>query len=86
MTLGGQTGFKAMGQEIGGNVSGSGNFVLNQSGLSLQNATFNLGLNGTLSRSVGIIDAVPQLSALNYIEAIRQFNQNVQLRGLLDRR
>lgn len=81
LTLGGQTGFKAMGQEIGGNVSGSGNFVLNQSGLSLQNGTFNLGINGTLSRNVGIIDAVPQLSVLNNIPAIMQFNQNVQLTG-----
>jgi PKD repeat protein len=81
LTLGGGTGFKAMGQELGGNVSGSGNFNLNQSGLTLQSATFNLGLHGTLSRRIGVIDAIPQLSALNYIPAIKQFNDKVQLEG-----
>ena len=83
LTLGGGTGFKAMGQEIGGNVSGSGNFTLNQNGLSLASATFNLGLNGTISREIGVIDAVPQLATLNYIPAVRQFNERVKLKGYI---
>ncbi len=83
LTLGGGTGFKAMGQEIGGNVSGSGNFTLNQGGLSLQSATFNLGLDGTIFREIGVIDAVPQLATLNNIPAIRQFNERVKLRGYI---
>ncbi len=83
LSLGGKTGFKAMNQEIGGNISGSGKFTLNQSGLALQSATFNLGLDGTISREIGVIDAIPQLTALNTIPAVKQFNEQVKLKGYI---
>jgi PKD repeat protein len=86
LTLSGQTGFTAMGNTIGGTVSGSGDFRLFPPvGLNLTGASFKLGLGGTIDREIGIADAIPQLASLENTPviggAVRWFNQRATLEG-----
>lgn len=62
LTLWGKTGFTAMGQELDGDVTGSGNFAFGpRSGLSVTGASFKLHLDGTLAREEGIVRAISTL-------------------------
>jgi PKD repeat protein len=86
LTLSGQTGFAAMGQSISGKAAGSGEFRLIQpNGLILQNASFNLNLDGTISKTVGVVDAIPQIASLQGTpvigSVIRKFNEKATLTG-----
>ena len=77
----GQIGFEAMGQELKKPITGSGTFLLDPSGLSIQNGTFNFNLSGTLRKEIGIVEAIPGLANFNHIAIIRWFNQRARLIG-----
>ncbi len=83
LTLAGETKFKGLGQELSGSTSGSGNFLLNQNGLSVSSATFNLGLEGTVSKEVSLITAIPALAPFRRFPAVRRFTDTTRLRGEL---
>jgi hypothetical protein len=70
-------------------VFGTGNVILEcQSGLQLQSASFGLSLAGNLKKEVGIVDAIPQLVALEsepFIGGIIQwFNRRATLTGEIE--
>jgi uncharacterized repeat protein (TIGR03803 family) len=70
----GQTGFEAMGNSISGTVSGSGHFTLiSPQGLNLTSASVGFTLNDTLSRDVGIVEAIPALQSLEIIPVLGYF-------------
>ena len=83
--VGGRTGFTAMGNSIDGSVFGSGNFLLNEKGLSLLSTSFNVTLSGTLQKEIGVVDAIPQLAGLQETPVIgtplRWFNDKAKLVG-----
>jgi hypothetical protein len=86
LTLFGQTGFKAAGGELKGNATGSGIFALGPpSGFNVRSASFALNLNGTLTKEVGLADAIPQLAALQNTpvlgKPIKWLNEKAQLEG-----
>lgn len=71
LSLGGKMGFKALGQPLEGSVDGSGTFrLLPPEGLVLQTASFTLGIKGTLSKEQGLVEAIPQLAALQAVPVI----------------
>jgi PKD repeat protein len=71
LSLGGQTGFKALGSEIQGSLTGSGEFRLfPPDGLILRTASFKLKISGTIFKEQGLITAIPQLAALRAIPII----------------
>jgi hypothetical protein len=82
----GQTGFVALGGEVVGTVSGSGEFeLMPMEGFELTTASFGLELAGVLKKKVGVVDAVPALSSLEGIPVIGRgvawFNERATLTG-----
>gem|GEM_PF-1959922 len=82
LTLSGQSSFEAMGQSLNVDVSGSGYFRLfAPRGLELTGASFTVGLGGTISKSIGIADAIP-IDLPNW-GPIRWLNERATLLGKL---
>jgi PKD repeat protein len=91
LSLQGQTGFFALGggqaaAGILGTARGSGTFRLSPpSGFTLTSASFTLGLAGTLSKTVGVADAIPALASLEGIpiigSGVEWFNKHATLTG-----
>ncbi|MGE5276880.1 MAG: PKD domain-containing protein [Acidobacteriota bacterium] len=82
----GQTGFKALGGSIDGKLSGSGEFRLfPPDGLILQKASLGFSLVGTIKKTEGFLDAIPQLAALQAVpvvgSAIGWLNDHATLTG-----
>lgn len=81
LTIAGGTGLVGMGREIDGNVSGSGDFLLNQNGLSMTGASFNPSLSGTMWREGRLIDVLPFLNRFSRFPAVLRFAEAAKLRG-----
>ncbi len=81
LTLGGETKFRAFGQELSGGANGTGNFLLNQNGLSVTGASLNLNVAGTVSREVSLVTAIPALAPFRRFPVVRAFTDTVTLRG-----
>lgn len=81
LSVGGQTGFKAMESEVNGRILGTGKFLLNQNGFRLTEASLSFSLTGTLAKEVGILEAIPSLSLVARHKILKQFNDGAKLRG-----
>ena len=87
--LAGQTGFTAAGQEIVGNIEGTGLLkYMSGKGLAWRGAEFLLGVNGTIKKEVGPISLIPALeNAENWWligRPIKWFNNKAVIKGQID--
>ncbi len=80
--LAGSTGFEAMSSRVAGHVGGRARFRLFEpAGLTLQEGSFSLDLEGTLAKDVGLVEAIPALSGFANWPPIKYLNDRVKLRG-----
>ena len=81
-SLFGQTGFTAGGQSLQGRASGGGDLLINaSSGLELSRGFLEISLQGTLGKSVGVVEAIPGLAGLADVPGIKYFNDRAKLIG-----
>lgn len=66
LSLGGSTGFGAMGNYVWGNLDGTGYFNLKSSGLNLARADLELYLMGHIEKTFGILDCIPGLAGVDF--------------------
>jgi len=76
ISVSGQTGFDAAGQQIIGSIGGNGEVEYSPGdGLKWKKAGFNLGLAGTISDQIGVVELIPALAGFANIPGIRWFNE-----------
>lgn len=87
--ISGEGEFTAAGSTISGNVSGDFNnikILFDNSGIPYavaDSATFGVGIEGSISKSIGVVEAVPALSSLSKIPGINWFNERAKIEGTI---
>lgn len=84
-SLRGKAGFTVGGNELEGDLGGSGAFTFNRSGLRLTNFSFNGGVSGTIkTKEVRITQAIPTIAALETVfPPIKFFSKRATLQGTI---
>lgn len=82
----GKTGFFALGggrsgAGLQGSFAGRGQFSLTTPGFRLLEGSGDLRVAGVLARQVGLIDAIPQLTAFSGLPVLKQINEAVRITG-----
>ena len=85
-SLSGQTGFELAGQEVSGKVFGQGDVTIQGGeGLQLTKASMGLEINGSVKRTIGVVNLIPALSAAENWPivgpVIRWFNERAKIEG-----
>jgi len=86
VTLGGKTGWETAGQKIEGKLGGKGNVVYKPGkGLLWNGGSLIVGIEGTLSKDVGVVTVIPALEGAVRLPVIGRpiswFNQRAKIEG-----